>query len=225
MEQKLSVLRLHLKDTAKAYVRELTERVERCDEDSEHADDEDKEAKVILSDWKKFRKAFIGRFSDPRQDQHVLNQFFNRYQQDKESIQEYADALTNIAARIKKKSLLPEETKIAHFGNHVKPQIKLNLTTSGNVSKTLSGVVQEAVIVETALKEYKESFNNDQKKKDRRGDDRSEYKQKKPYGNRDRNSDGTFAATANHDRPKRDTSDITCYACNQKGHYATSCPK
>ena len=85
-------------------------------------------------------------------------------------------------------------------------------------------MVQAAVIVETALKEYKESFNNDQKKKDRRGDDRSEYKQKKPYGNRDRNSDGTFAATANHDRPKRDTSDITCYACNQKGHYATSCP-
>ena len=163
LEDKLRNIKLYLKDSAKTFIRDLKERADRCEENGDDADEEEKEAKAALSDWKKFRKVFIERFSDPRHDQYAMNEFFDRHQTDKESVQEYADALQKIAARIKKRSMLSEDAKIAHFCAHVKARIKLNLTTSSSLPKTLNGVIQQAVMIENALNKYHADTNERKK--------------------------------------------------------------
>ena len=87
------------------------------------------------------------------------------------------------------------------------------------LQESKASAFQRSDNAKTSKKAWKEKKKNDRKHRQfRRSDDEFPSATTATGGNTTNNSAGGS-------RPQKDVSQITCYNCNKKGHYATKCPE
>jgi hypothetical protein len=135
-----------------------------------------------------------------------LQLFQYRKMKSGETYDEYSSAVDRILKSIKKKSLIQEESVVITMINNLLPKLKYNIQMSGRIPETRMDLDATVRVSEQAEKCLAES----------NGGNKSGGKKKV-----DGETSDTITTTG---RVQRDVSTVTCYGCQQKGHYQTACP-
>ena len=223
-KQRIRLMRSYLKDDAKLWFYELQEAAEESSDAQEKA-----KAKEILGSWNYFKEAFIKKFTDVEGDRTFISQFHARKQQEGESVADYAKALKALVSNIKNKSLLGVEAQIIHFQDHLIPRLQYAVAMSGmSISLSWEEAVRQVERMESAINKLYEQ-QKEVRGNEKRGGKRSGRDGRHTNDSNSESDDEENSWRGRRDDmkewKKRDLNEIICYACSEKGHYASSCPK
>ena len=185
--------------------------------------------------WEEFKQALTARFELPGQDIAALQLLETIKQKDGESVEDYADRFKKVAQQIKDATLFPARAKIAKFLTNLHYEIKNRMSSrSVGADSTMESVIMEAKVQESHLKEYwdekkkqRERRSNDSSKRNDNSHNNNNYdRRRNQYGGRNGNSPAPTPSGGgnNTNSERKDISEVTCYSCNQRGHYSTKCP-
>lgn len=189
--------------------------------------------------WKEFENFLKDYHSDPV-NRHItaLQKYENARQKENQTAQHFSLYLEELEA-----SLPPydEQQRAGHLFTKLKPSLKKDILAKGDIPSTRRGVLALAQrfegIAKIEMKQQSDShklhYRSDSYRPNRRGDSDSKHKSSGYDHSKNSRSDQDHPKHGNSDRPRYvsganrrpigDKSQVECYTCHKKGHYANEC--
>jgi hypothetical protein len=166
----------------------------------------------IRENWDDFRTALIDRFHDSNKDVANFQLFSSRKQRSNETVEKYIEEMKKLAKSVRDKELITEKVQVMTILNNLLPKLKYNIQMSGEIPSSVSSLEARVKIAEAAINELQSSY-------DRNGSRKRNYQRDNNQKSNEVHESGSYTKVL------RDVSQITCYNCNDKGHYKSDCPK
>ena len=187
------------------------------------------EAEVPASEqtWQDFTGFLLNLIGDPVNRQiDVAQAYAEASQRSHQSVRTFAAYLSTLENQL---PAYNEEHRRSHLFTKLRPELRIAITNVQSVPNTREGLINLAARLETNLR--KEGVLPTKNKKEK--DDPQEHGHNKDKKKTAKTASGTQRQKRfdTDTRPKRnessynnrDITNVTCYTCNKKGHYSSSC--
>ena len=174
-----------------------------------------------LAIWATLKAAFLTTFVVKNSAAMAFNKLCNRKQKLKESITDYVKDFQELATEAF--TTMSEEQRINIFLNNINPDIAAIISTTVNKP---DATLNEAFIAADNANNIVQRQNDlllPQTVAASSSSNGNHYKRYHKRGREDDRDDDEKSNKKTDSKPLRDTSQLTCYHCNKKGHIATQC--
>lgn len=169
--------------------------------------------------WSHFKTFLLNLVEDPVNRQlDATQQYQDAKQKQGQTVHAFETYLSELEAQLPVQ--YTEEQSHLHLFTRLRPELRTAITNYQNIPTTRYGLVALAARLE---KNQTKPTQPRQERQEEKGRHKHPYKQRrrsdgKPLDKRERSREGS-----NERKPQGDRSNVICYKCNRKGHYAPDC--